>query len=63
MTELLAGLNFKVRIDDIVLWEADEDNLFNTLDKILGRLKDAGLLAAAREYLFFDTEILWCGKV
>ena len=45
MTELLAGLNFKVRIDDIVLWGADEDNLFNTLDKILGRLKDADLAA------------------
>ena len=63
MTALLAGLNCKVWVDDIMWWGADEDNFLNTLDKILGRLKDAGLLAAAHKCLFFDTEILWCGKV
>ena len=41
----------------------DEDDLLNTLDKILGRLEDAGLLAAAHKCLFFDTEISWCEKV
>ena len=47
MTELLAGLNCKVWVDDIVWWGADEDDLLNTLNKILGRLEDAGLFAAA----------------
>ena len=42
---------------------ADEDDLLNTLDKILGRLEDAGLFAAAHKCLFFDTEISRCGKV
>ena len=62
MTELLAGLNCKVCVDDIVWWGADKDNFFNTLDKNLGRLEDAGLFAAARNCLFFDTEISLCGK-
>ena len=44
-------------------WGADEDDLLNTLDKILGRLEDAGLFAAAHKCLFFKTEISWCGKV
>ena len=44
-------------------WGADENDLLNTLDEILGRLEDADLFAAAHEYLFFDTEIAWCGKV
>ena len=35
----------------------------NTPDKILGYLEDASLFAAALKCLFFDTEILWCGKV
>ena len=42
---------------------ADEDNLLNTLDKILGRLEDARLFAAAYKCLFFDIETSWCGKV
>ena len=63
MTELLAGLKYKVWVDGIVLWGADEDDLLNTLDTILGCLKDAGLFAAAHKCLFFDTEISWCGKV
>ena len=42
---------------------ADEDDLLNTLDKILARLEDAGFFAAAHKCLFFDTEISWCGKV
>ena len=42
---------------------ADEDDLLNTLDKILGRLEDAGLFATAYKCLFFDTEMSWCGKV
>ena len=46
MTEL-TGLNCKVWVDDIVWWGADEDDLLNTLDKILGCLEDAGLFAAA----------------
>ena len=61
LTELLAGLNCKVWVDDIVWWGADEDDLLNTLDKIIGRLEDASLFAAA--HMFFDTEISWCGKV
>ena len=36
-------------------WGADENDLLNTLDEILGRLEDADLFAAAHEYLFFDT--------
>ena len=63
MTELLTGLNCKVWVDDIVWWDADEDNLLNTLNNILGRLEDAGLSAAAHKCLFFDTEISWCGKM
>ena len=63
MTELLAGLNCKVWVDDIVWWDADENNLLNTLNKTLGRLKAAGLSAAAHKCLFFDTEISWCGKM
>ena len=41
----------------------DEDNLLNTLYKVLDRSEDAGLFAAAHKCLFFDTEILWCGNV
>ena len=63
MTELLAGLNCKVWVDDILWWGADEDDLRNNLDKILGCLEDAGLFAATHECFFFDTEISWCGKV
>ena len=59
MTELLAGLNCKVWVDDIVWWGADEDDLLNTLDRILGRLEDGGLFTAAHKCLFFDTEIAW----
>ena len=61
MTELLVGL--KVWVDDIVWWGADEDGLLNTLDKILGRLENAGRFAAGRKCLLFDTEISWCEKV
>ena len=53
MTGMLARLNCKVWVDDIGWWEADEDNLLNTLDKILGRLEDAGLFVAAHKCLFF----------
>ena len=63
VTEVLAGLNCKAWVDDIVWWGADEDNLLSTLDKILGRLEDAGLFVAAHTCLFFDTEISWYGKV
>ena len=63
MTELVAGLNRKVWVVDIVWWGADEDNFLNSFDKILGRSEDAGLFAAAHKSLFFDTEISWCGKV
>ena len=30
MTELLAGLNCKIWVDDIVWWGANEDNLLNS---------------------------------
>ena len=63
MTELLAGLNCKVWVDDIVWWGADEDNFLNTLDKIIGCLEGADLFAAVHKYMFFNTEIFWCGKV
>ena len=63
MTEVLAGLNRKVWVDDIVWWGADEDDLLNTLDKIVGRLEDGVLFAAAHKCFFFDTEISWCGKL
>ena len=42
-TELLVGLNCKVWVDEIVWWGTDRDNLLKTLEKILGRLEDAGL--------------------
>ena len=48
MLEMLAGLSCKIWVDDI---------------KILGRLEEAGLLAAAHKCLCFDTEISRCGKV
>ena len=35
MTELLAGLNCKIWVVDIVWWGTDADDLLNTLDKIL----------------------------
>ena len=62
-TELLAGLNCKVCVDNIDWWEADKEDMLNTFDKILVRLEDAGLFAAGHECLFLDTEISWCGKV
>ena len=62
-TELFTGLNCKVWVDDIVWWGAAEENLPNTLDKILGRLEDAGCFAVAHECLIFDTETSWCGNV
>ena len=61
MTELSVGLNYKIWVDDIVWWRADEDGL--PLDKIPGRLGDAGLFVTLLTSLFSDTEILWCRKV
>ena len=63
LTKLLAGLNCKAWVDDIVCWRADEDDLLKTLDRILGRLGDAGLFAAAHKCLFIGTDISWCEKV
>ena len=64
MTELLAGLSCKVWVDGIVWWGDDEDDLLNTLDKIICCLMGVCLLTAAHECrLFFDTEISWCGKM
>ena len=63
MTEVLAGLNSMIWVDEIVWWETDERKLLNTLDKILGRLEDTGLFAAAQKCMFFDIEIAWRGKV
>ena len=60
MTELLAGLNCKVWVEDIVWWVADKNNLLNTLDKIFDRLEDTGLFVAAHKCPFFDTKISWC---
>ena len=62
MTKLLAGLNCKVWVDDIVWWETDEDNFLKTLNKTLGRSEDADLFTAAHKCLFFDIEITWCGQ-
>ena len=44
-------------------WGIHEDDLLKSLDKVLVRLEDAGLFAAAHKSLFFDIEISWCGKV
>ena len=63
MTGLLAGLQCKVWVDDILWWGKDEQDLMCTLDAILGRLEDAGLFAAAHKCMFYDTQITWCGKV
>ena len=60
---VMAGLNCKIWVDDIVWWRVDEHNFPNTLNKVLGRLEDVGLIAAAHKCLFFDNEITWCGKV
>ena len=60
---MLAGLNCKVWVDDIVWWGADKDDLLNTLDKILACMEDTGLFAAAHNCLFFDDKISWYGKV
>ena len=57
MTELLAGLNCKVWVDDIVWWGTDADNLLNPLDKILSRLEEADMFAAAHKCLLFYIEI------
>ena len=63
MTELLAGSNCKVWVHVIVWWGVHKDDLLKTVDKVLVRLEDAGLFAAAHKFLFFDTEISWYGKV
>ena len=63
VAELLAGLNCKVWVADILWWGADEDYLLNALDKVPGCLEDAGLFVTAHKCLIFDTEISWCGKV
>ena len=47
------GRSIKVWVNDIVWWEADADCLLDILDKILGRLEDADLFAAAYKCLFF----------
>ena len=62
MTKLLAGLNCKVWVEDIVWLGADEDNLLNTFDKIVGRLED-GLFTGILKYLFLDTEVSWFLKM
>ena len=62
MSELLASLNCKICVDDIAWRGANDVDLLNTLNKILGHVEDASLFAATHKCSFFDTEILWCGK-
>ena len=63
VTELLAGLNCNVWVNDIVWWRADEDELMDTVGKILGRLEDTGLSTAAHKCLLLDIDISWRRKV
>ena len=63
LTQVLAGLNCMVWVDDVVYWGVDEDDLLDTLDKILARLEEAGMFVAAHKCTFFETSITWCGKV
>ena len=43
---------------------ADENELLDNHDNILGRLKETVLFATAHSCcVFFDTDISWCGKM
>ena len=63
MTELLAGIKCKIRVDDVFFYADAEDELLDSIDEILARLESVGLFAAAHKCTFFSREIVWCGKV
>ena len=48
MTKLLAGLNCKVFVDDIMRWGTNSDDFPKFLEDVLGRLEGAGLFAVQR---------------
>ena len=52
-----------VWVDDVIYWELDETDVLNALDLILERLEEVGLYAAAHKCTFFETSIIWCGKM
>ena len=62
MTQVLAGLNCMVWVDDVVYWGEDEAVLLHTIDLILERMEAFGMFVAAHKFVFFETSIAWCGK-
>ena len=63
MANLLEGLKCKIWVDDVFLCGDTEDEPLDTLDAVLTRLESVGLFAAAHKCTFFDTDLVWCGKV
>ena len=64
MTELLDGLNCMVRVDDIIYWGEDKEDLLHTLELVaLERLEEVGLFAAAHKCVFCDTSIIWLSLI
>ena len=62
-TRVLEGLECMVWVDDVLFGGLDETDLVNTQDLILERLEEVGLYVAAHKCTFFETGIVWCGKV
>ena len=53
----------QIWVDDVLFHADTEDELLDTIDKILARLESVGLFAAAHKCTLFSREIVWCGKV
>ena len=58
MTELLVGIKCKIWVDDVFFYADTEDELLNTIDKILARLESVGLFAAAHKCTIFSREVV-----
>ena len=53
-----------VWVDDLNIWgSSNTDDLVNNIARVLGRLADVGLFAAAHKCRFWEPEVTWCSKI
>ena len=66
MQKVLSGLVNEiclVWVDDVVIWGNSDSELLERLERVLTRLMEHGLYAAAHKAVFYREEVRWCGKL